>query len=200
MEPTQSLTPEKSLPKRLAASSILRIAAAIGIMVAVFFYIRAILVGAIPERQKLGVAELALIFAAVLVVSSLMHPEFIDRLTRFKVGGVEVELEKLQRAQKIQRNELDDLRFVLTLLLRPSELQHLRDLEKGNTKNQVGSHTLRADLRKLRTLGLIRSSEGKKIAGLVDRANADLSQFVELTKRGRDYLERIGDDEDKEDA
>ncbi len=85
------------------------------------------------------------------------------RLTHVKLGSwLEVELQKLQRDQQIQRSELEDVRLVLTLLLQRSELQHLRNLAEGKTQDYVGNHELRAQLRKLRTLGLIRNLEGQK--------------------------------------
>jgi hypothetical protein len=171
-----------------------RITLAAAIILAVAAYIRAILAGAIPAAAKLGVVELTIILVAGLVVTVLLQPRILDRLSHFKLGSLEIELEKLQQAQQVQVNELNDLRFVLTLLLLPSELRHLRSLQKGGAVNAVGSNALRTELRKLRTMKLIRSCGGKRIGEIADQKSWDLAAFVELTDRGRDYLERLGEE------
>lgn len=176
------------------AWSLGRIALAVAIVLAVAAYIRSILVGAIPAAEKLGVVELTIILVAGLVVTVLLQPRILDRLSHFKFGSLEIELEKLQQAQQVQGNELNDLRFVLTLLLQPSELKHLRNLQKGGAVNSIGTHALRTELRKLRTMQLIRSRSGKKIAEIADQKSWDIATFVELTDRGLDYLERLGED------
>ena len=193
VEPDKKAAPQASKAVASRVSAIVRVCFALIIALVVSGYLYEILAGKIPEGQKLGAVDVAIIFVAALVVGVLLRPEFLDRLTRFKLGSVEFELEKLQQAQNAQRNELDDLRFVLTLLLQPSELQHLRDLEKGSAQNRVGSHTLRTELRKLRTLGLIQNCKDKHIADLKDQLKMDLKNIVELTKRGREYLERLGE-------
>jgi len=110
-----------------------------------------------------------------------------------KVGNVELELLQLQQDQQMQRHELDDVRFVLTLLLQDNELRHLRNLEKGSARDYVGSHGIWTELRKLRTLGLIRNLPERHIRELEDKVKADLATLVELTKRGQHYLERLGE-------
>jgi hypothetical protein len=63
----------------------------------------------------------------------LLRPELLEKI-HIKVGSVEFELQKLQHDQEKRRNELDDVRFVLTLLLEPSELQHLKNIDKGTRR------------------------------------------------------------------
>lgn len=182
--------------KSFSAHAIPRVLLAVLIISAASVYVYKILVGAIPEQRRLGAVDLAVILVAVLIAGALLNPRLIDRLTRFKLGSVEFQLEKLNHAQQDQRNELDDLRFVLTLLLQPAELQHLKNLEDGTTR-YTANHSMRTELRKLRTMGLIHNLEGTKIGDLKDNTERKLSDIVELTDRGRKYLQRLG--EEKED-
>jgi hypothetical protein len=50
---------------------------------------------------------------------------------------------------------------------------------------------VRTELRKLRTLGLIRNRDGHKISELADNSKTDLRNIVELTESGRQYLSRL---------
>lgn len=184
-KPAESTTSDPTpLRRRLIAAVVILIVAS---------YVVGIVFGLVPEKQKLGGADLGVLVVGVAVVALLVRPDFLDRLTHVKVGNVEVELQKLQRDQQKQRNELDDVRFVLTLLLQGNELQHLRSLQSGNTQGVVGSHELRTELRRLRTLGLIQNLGTSKMADLTDNGRFDLGKIVELTERGREYMERVGD-------
>jgi hypothetical protein len=85
---------------------------------------------------------------------------------------------------------LDDLDRVLNLLLRPAEREHLRNLEKGDTEGYVGRHSLRAELRNLRALGLLETSPARTIGEMTDQRRFDLKDFATLTHIGREYLKR----------
>jgi hypothetical protein len=171
----------------------MRYTIAIAIVLAVSGYTIGIVTGKIPQLQKLGVADVGVILVSTLTIVFLLRPEFLDRLTHLRVGSVEFELQKLQSDQQAQRNELDDVRFVLTLLLQEREVQHLRALAEGSTQGYVGNHDVRSDLRKLRTLGLIRNCKDRRIAELGDNCKLDLKTVVELTERGQQYLKRLGE-------
>jgi hypothetical protein len=162
-------------------------------MLAVSVYILCIVLGKLQERQKLSASDVGMIVVAVFVAGVLLRPEFLNRLTHLKVGNVELELEKLQQDQQLQRHELDDVRFVLTLLLRQSEVQHLKNLKNNETQGYEGNKNVCNELRNLRTLGLIQSRKDRTIGELEDRLKFDLNDFVQLTARGRHYLERLGE-------
>jgi hypothetical protein len=170
------------------------IAGAIVLVIAA--YLGGIVSGRIPDGQKLGAADLGLLVVGGSVAAILLRPEFLDRLTHVKFGNVEVELQKLQRDQQNQRNELDDLRFVLTLLLQGNELKYMRSLQGDERQAFVGGHGLRTELRRLRTLGLIRNLGATRIGDITDNHKFDLAKFVELTERGKHYLERVGEGHD----
>lgn len=197
MEPE---TPPKSAdPGRFRLSYTIRAIFALIVMLSVSIYIVCLVLGKLQERQKFSASDVGMIVVAVIVAGVLLRPEFLNRLTHLKVGNVEVELEKLQQDQLLQRHELDDVRFVLTLLLQQTEVQHLKNLENNETQGYEGNNNVRNELRKLRTLGLIQSRENRPIGELTDRFKFDLKDFVRLTVRGRHYLERLGEyKEDKE--
>jgi hypothetical protein len=52
---------------------------------------------------------------------------------------------------------------------------------------------MRAELRKLRALGLIESIGGRPIEDMRNGLSFDLRTFVELTDRGRRYVEQLPD-------
>ncbi len=174
-------------------SYLIRCIVAVVVVVAVCVYISAAVLGRIPVQQKLGVADIGVIILAAGIASILLRPELLHQISYFKFGELELDwLQKIEADQRKQRDELDAVRFVLTLLLQESELEHLRNLEKGKTQYQ-GNEAVCAELRKLRTLGLIRNRKDHAISETAARRNFDLKDIVELTERGRQYLERLGE-------
>ena len=117
----------------------------------------------IPKERRLDVAELGILILVTLVIGILCVPSFLARVKTLKFPGGELELlEKLQEDAEKNKQELADIRFVLTLLLAPTELQHLKNLKGGQTKGYPGGGAMRAELRKLRTLGLINSLDARR--------------------------------------
>ena len=171
----------------------MRYVAAAILFVAVSAYLAAITLGKFGQPRRLAATDLGVILAAAALIGSLVRPEFLNRLTHVKVGSVEFELQQLQQGQRKQQNELDDVRFVLTLLLQKNELSHLRNLEIGNTKDYRGNHDMRTELRKLRTLGLIRTVGERHIGEFANGTKFDLASIVKLTERGQQYLDRLGE-------
>jgi hypothetical protein len=73
--------------------------------------------------------------------------------------------------------------------LTSNELKHLQNLHMGSTSNYQRSELLQAELRRLRSMGLITSK--RPICGVPDEF--DLSEWVELTGRGESYIRRWGE-------
>jgi len=164
---------------------------AAGILLAVLLYVVAIVIGKVPDERKLRGADVGILVVGILVGTALLRPQLLDRLTHFKLGGLEFELQQIQQDQKTQRKDLDDVRFILTLVLQDNEKQHLKNLSSGNTENYVGNHVLRTELRRLRKLGLLADREHHGISEIKDGQRIDLQSVVCLTERGRRYLEDI---------
>lgn len=149
----------------------------------------------IPKERRLDVAELGILVLVTVVTAMLCMPSFFKRVKSLKFPGGELELlEKLQEDAQKNKEELDDIRFVLTLLLAPGELQHLKNLQSRQTGKYAGGGAVRAELRKLRTLGLIDNQPRRAIGELEDQMNMDLADLVHLTERGNRYLDRLAEE------
>jgi len=178
-------------PQKAEGTKLLRRAAAVIVAFGICAYLVAVILGRIAQR--LGTADVSVVVVGAGIVTVILRPELLDRLTHLKVGGLELDwLQKLQADQQKQREELDDVRFVLTLLLQQSELAHLRNLDRGATHYR-GNEAVCTELRKLRTLGLIRTLKDHTIGEIANKRDFDLKDIVELTERGKHYLERLGD-------
>ncbi len=160
-----------------------------GIPTLVILYVAGVVIGAIPEDRRLNTGEAILFLAAGVTLLGALWPEILERLVRGKPGGVELELTEIATKQQQQEAGLDDIRFVLTLLLPLTERKHLENLWAGFTQHYEGNSIVRAELRKLRTLQLIENM--RPIQEIKDGAIVDLKDYVRLTKAGRGYLERI---------
>ena len=155
----------------------------------VLLYVAGILRGKFSRGHRLNSSDTILVMATGAALFGALWPEILERLGKVKLGGVEFELQKLNEKQQRQEADLDDIRFVLTLLLPPYERKHLENLWAGTTQNYEGNHNLRTELRKLRTLQLIEST--RPIQEIRDGVSVDLKDYVRLTGAGRRYLERL---------
>jgi hypothetical protein len=191
MDPAAEPSSTDSVPR--VRHIILRGVIAACVVIAVLVYIVGIVIGKVPAQHKLGGADVGILVVGILVGAALLRPQLLDRLTHFKLGSLEFELQQIQQDQKTQRDDLDNVRFILTLVLQHAEKEHLKNLMSGATQDYVGNHALRTELRRLRTLGLIANRKDQAIAGIKDGQRLDLKSVVQLTPRGKEYLEKIRD-------
>ncbi len=160
-----------------------------GVPTLVLLYIAGIVLGAVPEDRRLTASDAIIALAAAATLFGALWPEILERLAKIKPGGVEVELKELSKKQQQQEASLDDIRFVLTLVLPLTERKHLENLWAGFTQNYQGNNTVRTELRKLRALRLVENL--RPIQEIMDASVVDLKDYLRLTDAGRRYLERI---------
>jgi hypothetical protein len=85
----------------------------------------------------------------------------------------------------------EDLALLLPLLLPEAERNHLINLDRGRTAAYRGNGALRAELRHLRSIGLIRSRPNRTIGEMRDGTVFDLADCVELTAAGQHWARRL---------
>jgi len=168
---------------------------AFAVVLAVSVYIVGIVLGRVPAQQKLGATDVGVLVVTAVVARALVRPEFLDRLTHIKLWSFEADWRELKDKQQTQEKELDDVRLILTLLVQGAEQSHLKNLEKGAPVRYHCNHNVRSELRRLRTLGLIQNRKDRAIKEMIDGRDCDLTEIVQLTERGKQYLERIREQE-----
>jgi hypothetical protein len=183
-------TMEPEAPPKLVRAYMFRRTIAFAVVLVVSVYTVGIVLGRIPQQQKLSATDVGLVVVTAVVASVLLRPELLNRLTHFKFGSFEADWKHVKEKQQTQERELDAVRFVLTFLLQQAEKNHLENLVKDGASQYEGNHAVRSELRKLRTLGLIENRKDHTIAEMKDGHKCDLKDVVQLTERGRDYLER----------
>ncbi len=160
-------------------------------------YTAALLTGWIPAERKIDAVGLALLASAAIVIALLVRPDIFARLRQVEWSGFKLDLEKVQDAQARQASELESLRDIIPLLLSPAERDHLVALARGEAQKIKGDHSLRTELRRLRSAGLIRmgsdpAGNKHRIAELKDGEQTyDLPNYIELTPRGERWAKRI---------
>jgi hypothetical protein len=116
----------------------------------------------------------------------------LRQVKSFSLGQLKFELiEKLRERQAVQEQKIDDIRLILPLLLPSTEVKHLRNIAAGNTERYAGNDALRAELRRLRSIGLVAKKAGRNVADIKDGMKFDLADYVELTELGRKWAARI---------
>jgi hypothetical protein len=141
---------------------------------------------------RIDAVDLTLIVLTGVLVVALVRPETLDRLKRVKLSGFELEMLAQVREKQAEHDiQLDDIRMILPLLLPGTERKHLTNLETGNTRGYKGSHSLRTELRRVRSMHLLRMKNGRRVGELKDGESLDLADLMELTKTGKRWLTRV---------
>ena len=139
--------------------------------------------------HALEAVNLGLIAIAAVCVLFLIYPGVLGRLHSIEGAGIKIEL--LEERQKQQQLQLDEFALILPILLPAYERTHLLNLASGDTKAYVGNDNLRLELRRLRSVGLIRNTQ--PIGYISDGRQVDLATFVQLTDLGRRWVPRLLD-------
>jgi hypothetical protein len=123
----------------------------------------------------------------------------LRQVKTFSFGGYKLEmLERFQERQAKQEDQIELIRTILPLLLPKAEQKHLRNLKDGKTSGYKGNHDVRTELRRLRSMNLIRRKGEKHIREIENGATVDLVDFVELTPLGERWVNHIKDIESSE--
>jgi hypothetical protein len=137
----------------------------------------------LPERLD----QTTLLYLGIAGVLLLLR-----QVKTFSLGQLKLEMiEKLREQQLKQEEKIADIELILPLLLHDKEVRHIRNLFVGQTEQYQGSGALRVELRRLVSIGLISKEAGRNIGDMRDGLVFNLAKYVELTKLGRYWADRI---------
>jgi hypothetical protein len=124
----------------------------------------------------------------LLVAGGLL---LLRQVKTLSLGEYKLELEKVRQKQAQQERQLEEMGLMLPMLLPEAERNHLLNLSLGKTGGYLGNEPLRAELRRLRSIGLIRMHAGKHVDALADGGSFDLGGQAELTDLGESWVRII---------
>lgn len=172
------------------ASGLSRMAAVILTLLAIA-YVGSVVTGRVADHRKIDAVTLTVIVLAGVAAAVLWNPQAFSRLTLFELGSFKLQLADVRKQQAEQADQLQSIRLLLPLLLTVREQKHLMNVSNGTTEGYQGNNDVRTELRRLRSLGLIRMRDGKQVGKMSDSLKFDLSDFVRLTSLGSEWVERI---------
>ena len=163
-------------------------------------YTLGIVLGYVPKDRRLDGTALTLIVVGLLAIAVLLRPDVLDRLKVLEALNFKVELSEVREKLARQSDDLAVIRMMLPFLLPDNERIHLTKLARHQTANYDGRGSLRTELRRLRSIGLIRMRAPERhIAQMTTGTIFDLADFTELTPLGEYWARRI-DEIHKEDV
>ena len=116
----------------------------------------------------------------------------LRQVKTFSLGHLKFEMiEKLREQQQKQAERLTDIALILPLLLPDKEVRHVRNLFVKRTEKYQGTSSMREELRRLRSIGLVAKKPDRNIGDIRDGMTFDLADYVELTELGRRWAVRI---------
>jgi hypothetical protein len=155
-------------------------------------YITSIIAGHLPENRRIDTVTLLIVALITVVVIVLLRPGTFNRLKLLELSGFKLEmLEEVKEQQKKQGSELADIALILPLLLPETERRHLLNLANNTTSDYKGNHSVRSELRRLRSIGLLRMRPNHTISQMNDNRSFDLAEYIELTPLGLRWVNRI---------
>lgn len=182
-------------------SIVVRMTITFFIVALVVAYSVGVISGAIVDKSRIDATHFALIMVTIVVAAVLVRPDLLERLKRVKLSSFELEmLEKVKEKQVVQDDLLDGVRLLVPLLFPEAERKHLFNLDRRATAGYRGNHALRSELRRLRSIGLLRMRDGRHVAEIKDGLTVDLSDYVELTSQANRWIRRIRELEEADKA
>ncbi|BDM83794.1 PH domain-containing protein [Acaryochloris marina] len=157
-------------------------------------YTYSVISGEIPKDQQIDAIHLTLIALTFVVLVLLINPNYIERLQLLELSGFKLQLlEKVQVKQFQQEESITKIySTILPILLPKKERKHLFKLSTGETESYEGCGSLRSELRRLRSIGLIRMvKKDKHIGHMRSDTRFNLADYVELTSEGEVWIEMI---------
>ena len=184
----------------------LRVFLATSTGVAVVGYTIAIVLGKLPEEQRIDAVHFGIIALSGVIILLLLRPSLANRLKRFEGAGFKLEmLEQVKEKQDKQANALDkqasaldDISLMLPLLLPKTERKHLMNLDRGRTDGYKGNTAFRSEIRRLRSIGLLEMRPDCHVGHMKTKMEFDLADYVQLTDLGHRWVERIKQIEEQE--
>jgi hypothetical protein len=171
---------------------------AILILLLVLGYTIALVAGAIKSTDKIDAVDLGLIALGALLIVALINPQVLQRIRIFELGSLKFELQEVRIEQDAQKDALDGIRTVLSILLPKPEQDHLIYLLNNKATDYKGGYPMRTELRHLRSLGLIEMCPDKDgryhgIEEMRSNMHFDLSDYVALSDLGKKSAKWISD-------
>jgi hypothetical protein len=126
------------------------------------------------------------------------QPDEFERLVseHLRKELAKVELDEVKRTQEWQQDHLRVMQMVLPLLLPKEEQQHLINLGLGKTLDYQGNKSVRSELRRLRSMGLLEKHPFHNIGDIRDNLTVNLSDYVYLTQNGKEWVKIIQQNEE----
>ncbi|HXU59608.1 MAG TPA: hypothetical protein VN710_12700 [Verrucomicrobiae bacterium] len=169
------------------------------ICVLMVVYVAALVTGHISDKAKIDLSTVAVVLICLCGIFALVTPgmlpafkEFLSRVTSVEIASMKVQVADIRAKQLDQSATLELISLILPLVLGDRERKHLVNLYRKRTKDYVGNHDLRAELRRLRYLTLI-VNPGAPIGSAKDASTFDLAELVQLTSFGRKWARQIDD-------
>ena len=179
----------------------LRLLVAVVLAIAGLSYTVFVLTGHIPESRQLSATHLALLVLVAIGVVLLISPRSLRRLKLLELSGFKLELLERVRERQIEQAEaLDAISLVLPLLLPETERAHLVNLSEERTEGYQGGHVLRKEVRRLRSVGLLKMTGKGYAKELTSDKRFDLADYVELTDLGQRWAHQISRLEEKKES
>jgi len=147
-------------------------------------YTIAVLCGWITEKQKLNSVNLATLVLVLLAVLIWFRPRMLDQISLVEILGIKFQMHRVEANLALQQKQLEDIRLILPLLIPENERKHLLELGNNRPNTYEGRDSLRSELRRLRSVGIIKTKDGMQIAYMRDDSKFALNQYIELKDLG----------------
>jgi hypothetical protein len=196
-EPSSKVKAKVPALEQIKRQMALRYVAAIVVGLLAAGYVIAIAFDRIPKDARIDFPAIVVVLLAGVAIAFLCTYQasetFKDTLSRvrtFEISNLKIELNQIRTRQERQSSQLDLLQLLAPLILSERERCHLLNLRQGTTANYGGNHDLRSDLRRLRYLTLITTTQSVH-SGAADGTVFDLKDLVQLTPLGANWAQQL---------
>ena len=184
--------PPKTDDGRRIRGTKFRIWASVAAATLMSVYTFGIVFGYVPKDRRLDGSALTLVVVGLVAIAVLSQPDILNRLKVLEALNFRVELSEVKEKLARQGDDLTVIRMMLPFFLPNNVRRHLTNLARHQTASYQGGNPLRDELRRLRSIGLIRMrGPDRHIGQMTSGTTFDLADFVELTSLGEYWARRV---------
>ncbi len=196
-EPSSKVKAKVPALEQIKRQMALRYVAAIVVGLLAGGYVIGIAFDRIPKDARIDFPAIVVVLLAGVAIAFLCTSQAsetfkntLSRVRTFEISSLKIELNQIRTRQERQSSQLDLLQLLAPLVLSERERRHLLNLRLGTTANYGGNHDLRSDLRRLRYLTLITTTQSVH-SGAADGTVFNLKDLVQLTPLGANWAQQL---------
>ncbi len=153
-------------------------------------YVLGIVLGYVPQTQRLDLTTIILITLVFLFSLVMLTPEALERISKLNIStnSIQIELQEVRKQQEKYEKQLTDLTDLVVGIINERGIKVLEALNGDETSDEMKfkvDQELQDAVRQIRSMGLVVKIEGKNVGDMQNHSEIKINEWVKLGKGTR---------------